>query len=326
MGRIARSRAGTFPTCTLAMLLFAASSLQAQQSTPQRPRITGIASVGYYVSDLPMSMVFWHEFLGFDESYRLKKPGTSEVSVAFFKINDQQQIEIFNQAPPAPPNRMNHLSFRVDSVDQMRDYLQSKGIEVQLGNAAETATGNQAIEIVDPDGTHIDFIQNPSNGMEARAVGRFMPASRISSQIYHVGFLVGNTRKATAFYEQILGFKEIWRGSSTPDELSWINMRVPDGADYIEFMLYRTLPASFGTQNHVSLAVPNMQQAIAALEARPADKSYARPLELRVGRNHKRQVNLYDPNGTRVELMEPYTVDGRPAASSTAPPPPPSHD
>jgi lactoylglutathione lyase len=32
-------------------------------------------------------------------------------------------------------------------------------------------------------------------------------------------------------------------------------------------------------------------------------------------------MNLFDPDGTRIELMEPGTVDGAPAPSSIAPPP-----
>ena len=39
--------------------------------------------------------------------------------------------------------------------------------------------------------------------------------------------------------------------------------------------------------------------------------------------NSKRQINLYDPDGTRIELMEPNTVDGKPAPDSTAPVPHP---
>jgi catechol 2,3-dioxygenase-like lactoylglutathione lyase family enzyme len=124
-----------------------------------------------------------------------------------------------------------------------------------------------------------------------------------------------------AFYHDVLGFNEIWRGSSTPNELSWINMQVPDGSDYVEFMLYGGVPASFGTKNHVALAVPDAQRAIAILEARPAFKTYGKPLEMHVGKNGKRQVNLYDPDGTRVELMEPKTVDGKAVATSTAPAP-----
>jgi lactoylglutathione lyase len=44
-------------------------------------------------------------------------------------------------------------------------------------------------------------------------------------------------------------------------------------------------------------------------------------LEIRTGTNRKRQLNLYDPDGTRLELMEPHTVDGKPAPPSTAAPP-----
>ena len=62
---------------------------------------------------------------------------------------------------------------------------------------------------------------------------------------------------------------------------------------------------------------------VAALEARPARKQYNRPLEIRTGTNRKRQLNLFDPDGTRTELMEPHTIDGNPAAPSTAPPPRP---
>ena len=57
------------------------------------------------------------------------------------------------------------------------------------------------------------------------------------------------------------------------------------------------------------------------LQARPAIKSYKRPLEVRTGVNRKRQLNLYDPDGTRIELMESTTVDGQPAPSSALPPP-----
>jgi hypothetical protein len=57
------------------------------------------------------------------------------------------------------------------------------------------------------------------------------------------------------------------------------------------------------------------------LESRPARKNYTRPIEVKVGKNGKRQVNLFDPDGARIELMEPNTVDGKGVPSSTAPPP-----
>jgi lactoylglutathione lyase len=49
--------------------------------------------------------------------------------------------------------------------------------------------------------------------------------------------------------------------------------------------------------------------------------SYARPMEVRTGVNRKRQMNLFDPDGTRSELMEPCTVDRTPTPPYTAAPP-----
>jgi lactoylglutathione lyase len=141
-----------------------------------------------------------------------------------------------------------------------------------------------------------------------------------------VGYLVGNSEKAMEFYGKILGFQETWRGGANPKELSWINMRVPDGTDYVEFMLYRKLPDTYGTKNHLSLLVPDVQKAVNELESRPAFKTYGKELKVAVGVNQKRQVNIYDPDGTRVELMEGNTVTGKPTPPSTAPPPPPAHD
>ena len=78
---------------------------------------------------------------------------------------------------------------------------------------------------------------------------------------------------------------------------------------------------SLGTLHHICLEVPDIEKSKAVLEARPAHASYTRPLEIRTGVNRKRQMNLFDPDGTRSELMEPRTVDGAPTpASATTPP------
>jgi lactoylglutathione lyase len=302
------------------------SRIFGQGAAVARPKITGISHVGYFVSDLPKARAFWHDLLGFDESYVLKKKDGDDVRISFIKINDHQHIELFNEPPTHSPNMMSHLCFTVDDIEQMRTYLRSKGFDVKPGNGGKTRTGDYAFEIKDPDGMLVEFVQSLPTGMEAQAQGKFMPSSRIAQNIYHLGFLVGNSEKSMAFYRDILGFKETWRGGSNPNELSWINMRVPDGNDYVEFMLYHKLPDTYGTKNHISLVVPDVQASVAVLEARPARKTYERPLTVQVGKNGKRQVNLYDPDGTRVELMEGTTVDGKPVASSTAPPPPPAHD
>ena len=323
----------TCPSATLAFAagfaLFAATFAFTQEAAPQRPQITGISHAGYFVTDLPKAIGFWHDLLGFDEYTTLSKPDTDQIRIAFIKINDDQHIELFTDAPPSPPNMMSHYCFSVSNVEEMRAYLRSKGFDVKPGNGGKTRTGDYAFEIEDPDGTLVEFVQSLPTGIEMQDKGKFMPPTRISDAIYHVGFLVGNLDKSLAFYEGVLGFHEIWRGSSNGKELSWLNLQVPDGKDYIELMLYNGKPTGFGTKNHTSLVVPDVQKAVADLESRPAYKTYltyGKPLVVQVGKNGKRQVNLYDPDGTRVELMEPVTVDGKPVPPSTAPPPPPAHD
>ena len=169
----------------------------------------------------------------------------------------------------------------------------------------------------------MEIVQYEPDSWTVREQGKFMPETRISTRIAHLGVLVGSLDPAMKFYGDILGFNEFWRGSSNGKELSWVNMRVPDGQDYLELMLYSQPqdPQQMGVKNHICLVTPDIKKAIDILEARPARKNYPRPIEIKVGKNGKRQANLFDPDGTRIELMEPNTVDGKPVPSSTAPPP-----
>ena len=304
-----------------AALLIAAFSKASAQEAAKRPHITGISHVGYFVSDLPKALVFWHDFLGYDESYTLPKPDGTGTRIAFVKLNDHQHIELFTDPPTYPHNMMSHLCFAVDDIEQMRLYLRSKGYDVKPVTT-KTKTGDYAFEIKDPNGMLIEFVQTLPDGWEARAAGKFLPETRISPRIYHAGYKVDDTQKTMDFYT-MLGFTETWRGGADPKELSWINMKVPDGSDYVELMLNHgpTDWSTWGSKNHLSLAVSDIEKARKILQARP---SYNKPLEIKTGVNQKRQMNMFDPDGTRVELMEPYTITGNPTPSSTAPPPPPS--
>ena len=305
--------------CVLALCALGAPDVK-------RPRVLGVAHMALYVKDLDKTRQFYEKFLGFGEPFTLLKKDKSGVRIAFVKINDRQYIEIFNEADRGE-GHLNHISFYTDNADQMRDYVASKGVE-PMGNAAhgpvpKGQTGNKNFNVKDPDGHIVEIVEYQPDSWTAREAGKFMPPTRISDQIMHVGVLVGDLGKSMNFYHDVLGFNEFWRGSSSPRMLSWVNMRVPDGDDYLEFMLYNKLPPpdGRGTKNHISLMVPDARKAVDELKKRAAAGLYDREIAIQVGVNRKRQVNLYDPDGTRIELMEPNTVDGKPAPSSTAPAP-----
>jgi lactoylglutathione lyase len=303
-----------------ALLTFLPLLVQAADAPP-RPKILGIAHMAFYVSDLAKAREFWIDLLGYQEVFNLKRKDSTEVRIAFIKINDYQYIELFAEKPRAD-RMLNHISFYTESADQMRDYLASKGVKVPE-KVGKGQTGNKNYNITDPDGTIVEIVEYQPDSWTAREKGKFLPDTRISNHIPHVGVLIGSVSAAQHFYGDILGFTETWRGGGSDTKpLSWINMRVPDGLDYLEWMLHGQTPEpeKFGSKNHLALEVPDCDKAVAILKTRPAS-SHFKMEDVKVGVNRKKQVNLFDADGTRVELMEPTTVDGKPTPPSKAQPP-----
>jgi len=289
------------------------------QSVP-RPRITGVAHIGIYAADFEKSRAFYGDFLGFEEPYSLAKPDGTP-SMTFFKINERQYIELFPETA-AGTDRLSHISFETDNAEAMRLYLASRGVAVPE-KVAKGRIGNSNFNIKDPEGHTIEIVQYEPDGWTARERGKHLSASRISMRLMHVGIIVTALDAELKFYTDVLGFSEIWRGGPSGTQLSWVNVKVPEGDDYVEFMLYKDAPAADkrGTAHHLALEVPDVDAAVKTLQARAPRAGYAKPIEAKTGINRKRQANLFDPDGTRTELMEPKTVGGKPAPSSNAPPP-----
>ena len=319
-GRTAHLRfAGlTRASMTLAWLFGIFPLLRAQM--PQRPHIVGISHFAIYAHDYEKSRAFYGQFLGFEEPYSLKNPDGSP-SMTFFKINDRQTIELFPERQ-AGSDRLSHISFETDDIEALRRYLAAKGVEVP-SEAHRARIGNLGFDITDPEGHTLEMVQYMPEGKTLLARGQYMSDQAISKRMTHVGIVVTHLDAEYKFYTEILGFKETWRGSSSGKVLSWVNLKVPDGDDYVEFMLYKEAPPATerGGAHHLCLQVANVDAAVAKLKAKPYDSVYGRPIEIHLGINRKRQANLFDPDGTRTELMEPSTIDGKPAPSSTAPPP-----
>ncbi len=291
------------------------------QTPPPRPKVFGVAHYSVFVSDLAKARAFYEDFLGYQEAFTLPKPDGT-VQMAFLKINDHQYVELVNE-PNRGEGQLNDLGLYTDDVEKMRQYLGSRGTKVP-DEVTQNRIGNRQIAVVDPDGHTVEIVQYLPHSRTGNDTGKHMPATRISDRMMHAGILVGNLAAAARFYGGILGCHETWRGNSlTSKTLNWVNMRVPDGDNHVEFMLYKELPPPDrrGSPHHICLVVPDIQKAVATLEARPARKAYPRELKINVGVDNKRQVGLFDPDGTRVEMMEIDTIDGKPAPSSTMPPP-----
>jgi lactoylglutathione lyase len=279
-----------------------------------RPRILGLSHVAFRVGDVARARAFYGDLLGYPV-----ETVTSGLRVA---VSDRQYVELLAGLAPAE-DRLHHVALETDDVEAMRRFLDSRGVRVPAA-VERDQSGNLSFRLADPEGRIVELVQHAPRAWP-RAAPKSAPGAEgpLSRRILHAGILVGDLPAANRFYGGLLGLTETWRGSRSGRELSWTNMKVPDGDDYLEFMLYGPVPApdARGTAHHICLEVPDIEQAKARLLGRVAAAAYTRPLEVRVGTNRKRQLNLFDPDGTRVELMEPRTVDGRPVPASTAPPP-----
>jgi len=107
------------------------------------------------------------------------------------------------------------------------------------------------------------------------------------------------------FRSDVLGFHLYWQGGPQPDRTDWVAMQVPDGTDWLEYMLNQPEHLDLhrnGVMDHVSLGVRDMKQAQAMLESRGWRSSQTEHAQM--GKDGKWQLNLYDLDYTRIELME----------------------
>ena len=295
-------------------------ALLVAQDAPERPVIVGIAHVAFSAHDLNKSRQFYSGFLGLEEQSQWKNPDGS-TAFTFFKINDHQFVELTPESQPGT-DRFGDVSFETNNAEAMRLYLASKNVEVPDA-VAKGRIGNLSFKITDPAGHSIEFVQYAAGGQTSLNFGEHLGPHRVSMHMTHAGLIVTDLDPEYRFFVDVLGFKETWRGSSDGKVLSWINLKSPDSDDYVEFMLYKVAPApdKRGSAHHICLVVPSVEATVATLKASPYMKEYGREIDQHLGKNRKRQANLFDPDGTRVEIMEPGTIDGTPTPPSTAPTP-----
>ena len=269
--------------------------------------ITGLAHVGFRVSDLDKARGFYDGILGYQQAFEIRNE-KGEILLVYFKVNDDQYIEIFPGLPADQDVRLTHIAMVTPDIEKLRGMLAERGVDSPKPRRGRD--GNLNFSIQDPDGNRLEFVQYLPDSLHWKARGKFLGQRRISGHLLHAGVTVANVDAAMAFYGDKLGFRETWRGGPADQEIRWINMRMPGpGGDYVEFMLYSKPPnrQQLGSMHHICLEVPDIQAARRkAAERGVPDQERFRP---RVGRNKRWQLNLFDPDGSRTELMEPRTVE-----------------
>jgi catechol 2,3-dioxygenase-like lactoylglutathione lyase family enzyme len=268
----------------------------AQSASAPRPAITGISHVTLFADDLGKSRQFYGDLLGWDQV-----PSAAVNSGVRFYANHSQYVALLSPPSAGLANRLDSVAFATADAEAMRKYLGGQGITVPDKVTVE-ADGSRSFMIHDPEGNKVGFAQDGKHS-PAKPTSA---AQSLSSHIIHAGYVVRDRAVMDHFYKDLLGFHLYWQGGNPPDRVNWVMMQVPNGTDWIEYMLL--LPANpprgqLGTANHFSPGVVSVVELQKKLEERgwkPASDKDPKTL----GVDGKWQIGLRDPDGTRVEFME----------------------
>jgi catechol 2,3-dioxygenase-like lactoylglutathione lyase family enzyme len=301
------------------ILLFAGSATLAQQNAVRRPPILGISHVRFHVSQRDAALHFYQDVLGMAPGKDLCE-NQRLVHLTCLWVGNGQFLQLEPMEQRRPSSLLEEVAFTTPDVEGMSKFLLSRGFTYELVAGHELIAKDDAGRIVyfsvlDPEGNRIVFEQ-PPKGSPAES------DHQVSKALIHAGFVVRDRAAEDHFYKDILGFHVYWHGGRKDAETSWVDMQVPDGTDWIEYMLNVSANAdhhTLGVMNHIALGVPDIHAA----EAQLRKNGWTGDDQPKIGRGGKWQLNLYDPDGTRVEFME-FTPTQKPCCSEyTGPHPKP---
>ncbi|HET8924533.1 MAG TPA: VOC family protein [Candidatus Acidoferrum sp.] len=285
----------------IAMLVLCAST-PAQQN-PQRPRIFGIEGVTIYVSDAHKSRTFYAALLDQDPHPKhVKRRFSSDEQPPEFSLNiSPNRFQFIGLEPahsPAPSNLIAEVTFSTDNVAALRSYL--------LANLTDTRSltgpGMKYLSLADPEGHKISFLETDGVLKDPKIIA-ILTKGGYENEIIHAAFIVHDRAATEHFYKDILGFRPYWHGGMKDDQTDWVSMQVPDGTDWLEFMVNVEPDADQrlrGIMNHIAIGTTDIH----ATQKKLIDKGVKLTEQPKIGRDGKWQLNLYDPDGTRIEFME----------------------
>ena len=285
-------------TTRLLLLACAATALMGARPPEVRPAITGISHLAVYSRDMAKSEHFYTHVLG----ARTGMDPENAAGVRFY-FSSRQFVEVLPAPTGHGASMLAHAAYLTTDAARLRSWLVAQGM-TELGPVRGVAGGDRWFVTHDPEGNEVQFVQSASP--DATAV-----PGAISSRVIHVGYAVHDRAKQDSFYRRLLGFRPYWFGAFEPTKVDWVSQQAPDGRDWVEYMMVgqgsdvpiaKVNANQLGVLNHFSLGVPNMQGAVTTLyrESRLSPRHDGPQM----GLDGKWQANFYDPDGTRVELME----------------------
>src|SRR5262245_27214052 len=187
-------------TCTLAG---SQGTSQPQPAVSDIP-VVGIANVTFKVSDVAKARAYYAGVLGLPKAFEIKD-AAGKVASAYFKINDDQYIEITPNLKAGELIRQGRVVFESSNLEKLHALYSARGLNP--GTISRGPDGNPVFRIVDPEGNNLDFLQYVAGSQQTRARGKVLDNGRVSVHLLHAGIMIKDQANV-AFYRERLGFAQ----------------------------------------------------------------------------------------------------------------------
>ncbi len=279
--------------------------------------VMGIANVTFKVEDLDSARRYYTGILGFAEAFDLKD-GSGKATSAWFKVNDDQYIEVIPTLRPGELNREERVVFESTDLEKLHSLYESRGLNptpIRKG-----ADGNPVFRLVSPEGNNLDFLQYVDGSEQAKARGKFLSVDRVSTHLWHVGIMTKDGATSGPFYREKLGFTNLRFGTrgeylETPSRDSNTFTKPPLADTPETHAQYES--EQWGAVNHIGIEVADMRIARDTLQKRGGYDDLR--VRAHVGNNRHWLMFLFDPAGTRSEFMETAVQTELPPMTVMAP-------
>jgi len=283
--------------------------------------IVGIAHVTFKVTDLAKARAYYQGVVGLPEAFEIKD-SSGKTSSVFFSVNDDQFVEVTPTLKPGELTRQARVVFESSDLEKLHSLYTARGLNP--GKINTGPDGNPVFRIVDPEGNDLDFLQYVPGSQQTKLRGKFAAVSgRVSTHLLHAGLMVKDRANVASFYAAKLGFTQ---GRLPGSRGEYIEMTSSDKNTETKYPpLDPDNPATHdqyvreqhGAVQHIGLEVSDIRAARDLLQKRGGFTDLQ--VRAHVGNSRHWLVHVFDPDGSRTEIMETALQDTLPPMTVMAP-------
>jgi catechol 2,3-dioxygenase-like lactoylglutathione lyase family enzyme len=268
--------------------------------------VVGIAGITFRVSDLDKARRYYQGVLGFPEAFSLKDV-QGRVASIFFKVNDDQYVEVVPGLAAGAINRQARIIFQSSDLTRLHAIYSARALNPTP--ISKGPDGNPVFGVIGPDNAVIDFMEYVAGSQQTLARGKFLDGGRISTHLQHLGIYTKSRDSVSPFYRDKLGFpngRDVpgTRGESieTPSSDRNLEAKYPplDPNNAATRAQYER--EVMGAVQHMGIEVSDMRAARDLAQERGGLTDLQ--VRVHVGNNRHWLMHLFDPDGSRTEFLE----------------------